>query len=330
MTYDILTIGGIMRDIIFLTKDGLVINNAKDPLRQKLIGFELGAKIYVKKVYFESGGGANNTAVGFSKLGLKTAIICRVGQDKEGSQLIKELKKQKISTRLIQVDKKISTGLSFVLSLKHRKRAHTIFAYRGANDYLNFNISHAELNHIKWFYISSLSSSNWLNILSKIFLYSKKGIKIAWNPSTVQLKAGFKKLTRYLKQTQVLILNDDEAKELVLSEKKAKSLSIKYLLKQISLMGPKIIVITVGENGSFAYDGKNFYFQKPAPAKVVNTTGAGDSFSAAFISSLFYFPNNIKKALKWGAINSSSVIDKIGAQKGLLNKNGINKLSKYV
>jgi len=88
-------------------------------------------------------------------------------------------------------------------------------------------------------------------------------------------------------------------------------------------MGPNIIAITVGKKGVYAYDGQKIYYQKSALAKVINTTGAGDSFSAAFVASLFYQPENIKKALKWGVLNSASVIDKIGAQKGLLTKKQI-------
>ena len=41
MKYDILTIGGIMQDIIFLTDEGKIIENLNDPLCEKLIGFEL-------------------------------------------------------------------------------------------------------------------------------------------------------------------------------------------------------------------------------------------------------------------------------------------------
>ncbi len=323
MKYDILTIGGVMRDIIFLTTEGLVIDNYKDPLRQRLIGFELGAKIYVKKVYFEPGGGASNTATGFSKLGLKTAIMGRVGQDREGDQLIKGLKKNKINTRLMQVDKKVSTGFSFILGLRQVKRAHSIFAYRGTNNSFVFKAKASDLKGIEWFYVSSVSSPNWQNVLNKIFSFTKKGVKIAWNPSNVQLKAGFKKLSKHLKQTNILIVNEDEARELVLSKKKTKNLNIRYLLKEISKMGPKIISITVGKKGVYAYDGKKIYYQRPAPSKVINTTGAGDSFSAAFVASLFYQPENIKRALKWGVYNSASVIDQIGAQKGLLTKSQI-------
>ncbi len=318
-----------MRDIIFLTDEGMIINNPKNPLCQRLISFELGAKVYVNQVYFEAGGGASNTAVGFSKLGLKPAIIGRVGRDREGIELIKGLKKEKINTHWIQIDRETSTGFSAILSLSHRKRAHAIFAYRGSNDNLVLKINREEVKQVKWIYLSSLSSTVWEDFLKDAFSLKTGTIKIAWNPSNVQLKAGWKKLNKYLEKTEVLILNDDEARELVLSKMKTNDLSNQNLLKRLYKMGPKIVVITAGKKGAYAYNGK-MHYQKPAPAKVIQTTGAGDSFSAAFISSLFYNPNDIQRALKWGVTNSASVIDQIGAQKGLLNKKQIIKKSRYV
>ncbi|MCH7759269.1 carbohydrate kinase family protein [Patescibacteria group bacterium] len=150
-------------------------------------------------------------------------------------------------------------------------------------------------------------------------------MSVAWNPANVQIKAGCRKLAKCFKKTDVLIINQDEAKELVLSVKKIKKLAIRVLLKEIYKMGPKIVAITVGPKGAYAYDGKRVYYQKEMPAKVINATGAGDSFSAGFVSSLFYQPENIKQALRWGVANSTSVIKKLGAQKGLLTKSQIKK-----
>jgi ribokinase len=327
MNYDILTIGGVMRDIIFLTKEGQVIDTPENPLQTKLIGFELGAKVYVDKVYFEPGGGACNTAVGFSKLGLKSIMMGRIGEDREGQQLLKKLKQNRIGTKLIQIDKKNSTGFSFILGLKKVKRAHVILAYRGANDALSFKIKKQDLKGLPWLYLSSLSLPAWEDFLNHVFSLTDSQTKIAWNPSNVQLKAGFKKINKYLKKTSVLILNEDEARELVLSRKKVKDLKVKNLLKELSFMGPQIVVITCGKKGAQAYANK-FYYQGPAPAKVINTTGAGDSFSSGFVSSLFYHPEDIKKALKWGVFNSASVISQIGAQKGFLNKKQISQVIK--
>ncbi len=330
MKYDILTIGGIMRDVIFLTEEGTIVENPQNPLCQRLICFELGAKIYVNRVYFEAGGGASNTAVGFSKLGLKTAIMGRVGRDKEGEELIKSLKSNGVETRWIQIDKKISTGFSTILGLSNRKRAHAIFAYRGTNDKLFLKIDRKEARKVEWVYLSSLSSPVWEKFLKDAFSLKTGKVKMAWNPSNVQLKAGWKRLDKYLRKTDVLIVNDDEARELVLSKAKTRDLSDERMLQELYKMGSRIAVITVGKKGAMACCGGKIYHQKAAPAEVIHATGAGDSFSAGFIASLFYKPADIQRALKWGVTNSASVIDQVGAQKGLLNKSQIIKLSKNV
>ena len=324
MKYDIITIGGTLRDIIFYTDEGMVIENRKDSLCEKLIAFELGAKIYIKEVYFVNGGGACNTAVGLSRLGLKTAIIARIGRDKEGDELIKSLKKESIDTKFIQRDSREATGFSFIATLK-KKNVHTILTYRGASDRVKLETDIKKLKSTKWFYVSSLNCPQWRQISDKIFSLSNYGVKIAWNPANVQLKVGAKNLIKYLKKTTVFILNEDEARELVATIKPLHNLTIQFLLQEINKMGPKIVVITIGKRGAYAFDGGKIYYQGPIPAKVINTTGAGDAFSAAFVASLFYKPNDIYRALKWGCTNSASVITKIGAQKGLLNKSQIKK-----
>lgn len=318
--FDIITIGGAMRDIFFSTKEGKVLLNQKDPLCRHMIAFELGAKVYVDIVNFESGGGANNTATGFSLLGLKTALIARVGDDREGDSLIKGAQKHGIDTNFIERDKKVSTGFTFILSVQGIKRAQTIFAYRGTSDILKM----PSLNFkTKWIYVSSLSCPNWPDILDRAFSLKKLGVKFAWNPANVQLKAGAKKLSSWLKKLDVLIFNEDEACELVLSAQKTKDLSIRNLIKIVYKMGPKIVVITVGKKGAYAYDGHKFYFQRPWPSKVVNITGAGDSFSSGFVASLLHKPKDVRQALIWGVRNSASVISCVGAQNGLLTKSQI-------
>jgi sugar/nucleoside kinase (ribokinase family) len=321
-SFDIVTVGGSMRDIFFSTQEGKVVRDEQDPLCHQMIAFELGAKVYVDQVNFESGGGANNTAAGFSSLGLKTALLSRVGNDREGDSLIKDAQAHKVDTSFIEVDKQVSTGFTFILGLKGIKRAQTIFAYRGTSDILKI----PQMNFkTKWIYISSLSCSDWPKLLDRLFAFKKKGVKFAWNPSNVQLKAGAQKLSRWLKQTDALILNEDETKELVFSAgKKIKNLKTRDLTAIAQKLGPEVMVVTVGKKGAYAADEKKIYFQKPCPSKVVNITGAGDSFAAGFVSSLFYQPSNLSQALLWGSKNSASVINSVGAQKGLLSKRQIS------
>jgi sugar/nucleoside kinase (ribokinase family) len=190
---------------------------------------------------------------------------------------------------------------------------------------LDFDYNLSEFKGIPYIYVSSISAPKWPEIMDKVCFLVKGGAKLAWNPSNVQLKAGVKKLSKYLKNVYILSINEDEARELVLSKNKVNGFRLKFLLKEIFKMGPKIIVITMGPKGAVAYDGKNFYHQKAAPSKVVHTTGAGDSFTAAFVASLIYKPSDMQRAMKWGMINSASVINYVGAQKGLLTQKEILK-----
>ena len=64
----------------------------------------------------------------------------------------------------------------------------------------------------------------------------------------------------------------------------------------------------------------------PGPAPPVDRTGAGDSFSSTFTSALA-LGKDIQTALSWGPINSMSVVQHIGAQKGLLTQ---EKLLEYL
>ncbi|MCA9363837.1 carbohydrate kinase family protein, partial [Candidatus Kaiserbacteria bacterium] len=64
----------------------------------------------------------------------------------------------------------------------------------------------------------------------------------------------------------------------------------------------------------------------PDPAPPVDRTGAGDSFSSTFTSAIAQ-GKDVATALSWGPINSMSVVQYIGAQKGLLS---FEKLSQYL
>ena len=119
---NIITIGGAVRDITFLTDEGRVIETPENLTEQALLGFEYGAKIKSREVYFNFGGGACNTAATFSKPGLKTAVCSRVGNDTDGEFMISNLKKKKINADLIQLDKQKRTGFSLVVVNKNSEK----------------------------------------------------------------------------------------------------------------------------------------------------------------------------------------------------------------
>lgn len=329
--FEIITIGGATRDIIFCTEKGKIIKTS-NPLCQKLLGFEYGAKFVIKNAHFSFGGGAQNTAIAFSRLGLKTAAILKIGKDPRGKLILENLKKERVDTRFVQIDPKFPSGLSFIIS-GERAKDHLAFCFRGANDYLQITDHKLPIaRQTKWIYLSSLSGS-WqeaLDTITKNLQSVKSGSKhliskLAWNPGSLQIEAGISKLKKNLALTEVLLVNRDEAAELISSAENSKNLKkklkdIKFLLKFLKDYQPKIVVITQGRKGAWLYDGRKFYFHRASPDQPVETTGAGDAFGSGFVAGLIFYKNNLEKALDLAVRNSGSVVSNYGAQQGLLRK----------
>lgn len=89
-----------------------------------------------------------------------------------------------------------------------------------------------------------------------------------------------------------------------------------YLIKKLSYIAKrynKLLIITLAEKGSIAFEEKNKYQQKAIPVnKIVDTTGAGDAYISAFLSE-YLKSKNIQKSLYEGAAYAAKIIQKYGA-----------------
>ncbi len=323
--FDVVTIGGATRDIMFFTDAGVIVSNPGDILRQKLVGYEYGAKIKPNDIHFVLGGGGCNTAINFARLGLKTATFLRLGLDRDGDTIQAELSNGRVNTQFIERDSSEGTGFSFI-AIHEPSREHTAFLYRGANNQMKMTQAELRRARAKWFYVSSLAGKNWAVTLKNLVKYlgTEKKTKLAWNPGSTQIKKGKRALAPLLKYTDTFIVNKDEAIELVLSESKAKGqTSIWKLAKTLQGWGPRRVVITHGSRGAYVFDGENKYYEKAITRVEKDTTGAGDAFGSTFIAGLILFRGNVKRALRSAIVNSSSVVGQVGAQNGLLSRSSL-------
>jgi ribokinase len=319
MIYDIICLGGLTLDISIITNEGVLIDNRQDLLRQKLLAFESGAKIKAEKFHYLFGGGAANSAVNFALAGFNVACVGRIGRDLAGRNILDNLKRSKVDLPFISKDEKLPTSRSFILIAGDGERI--IFSAKSANQNLIIHkAAKTAISRAAWLYITSLPKS-WKKLTKELF--ALKTVKIAWNPGAEQYKGGLKSIAWFLKRTDVLLLNHDEAIELVMSDPSyhdkgpAFFNNTKKLLPIIYQYGPEIVVITKGKEGADAYDGENFYQQKIVKAKkIVDTTGVGDAFNSSFIAAL-ELKGDLKTALKAAAKNAASKIAHLGAQNGL-------------
>ena len=269
--------------------------------RGKFIAYPVGAKILIKDMRFDIGGGGTNTAVAFSRLGLKTGYICKVGDDDAGREILDLLRKEKISF-LGKQEENSESGRSIILDSKENNR--TILTYKGVNDNVTIN----DLKKIKtrWLYLSSMLGQSFETQKKLVSILKRKGTKIAFNPSFYLIKR--KNLSSLLRLTDVLILNKQEAKMLVKG---------KDLLLGLHKLGPRVVVITDKNKLIYCFDGEKKYYLKPNKIKVVERTGAGDAFASGFVAGQIV-GKSIPISLKLGLRESESVIRHFGAKNNLL------------
>lgn len=314
---DVITVGSALRDTMFYTKHAHVIDNpVHDPTCRRILGVEYGAKIQSDNVFQGFGGGASNTATNFAGLGLRTGIVASVGKDRDGDMMLAHLTSLKVNTSLIHVDKKLQTGFSFLL-INENSGEHSALVHYGAAKQIQVSETTLARAKTKWFYVASLNGSNWKTVLKHI---SQHPASLAWNPGGTQLSAGFRGLKRFFGRTNVLILNRDEATELVMSHPHApkKAPSVKQLLKLIHAWGPGVVLITEGPRGAHAFDGQQYFYQESPSHTPRDTTGAGDCYGSSFVTGLIRYDGDIRRSLQLAQHNAASLVKKVGAQSGLL------------
>jgi len=266
---------------------------------------------------FATGGNSANLAIGSVRLGLSSAFYTVIGDDRIGGIMVDAFADEGVSTEYVTTIKKGRTNFHVVLN---HEAERTIIVYHNPRKY-----KLPKLKPSRWIYYSSMAAGFEAIHPAMIKHIKKHKIKLGFNPGTLQIKAGYKVLKPVLEVTEVLILNAEEAERLL--GMKHNGHDIKRHLVALHEAGPKQVVITDGPNGSFAYDGKNFWKMGIYDVPVVERTGAGDSTSTGILAALMY-GKPMEEALRWGVFNSASVIQDIGPQKGLLTKSQMAKCLK--
>jgi sugar/nucleoside kinase (ribokinase family) len=310
---DVISVGDIVTDVFIklLDSQAKVIN---DEHGQRWLSMIFGTKLPYDTVETIKGvGNASNAAVAFARLGLNSAFVTNVGDDQIGRDMIDSLHANKVDSRFVRINPDKVSNVHYVLRYDVER---TILIKHEAYDY---HWPHLRPNEVpNWIYFSSISE-HALNYHDQIadWLDEYPDVKLAFQPGTFQIEAGVERLKRIYARTNVLIVNREEAVNITGGDYN----NYHDLLKKMHDLGAKIAVITDGPNGAVASDQRDILKMPlyPDPAPPVDRTGAGDAFASTFVAALIK-GNTIAGALQWAPINSMSVLQKVGAQAGLLNE----------
>ncbi len=301
--YDFLVFGSVTSDI-FLSSQQFRLLSGHSLGANTAICTLYGEKVEIRQRLISSGGGGSNVAVGLGRLGLKTALVARLGNDCFGQQVVRELKKEKNLDCRYLVIKPEATDQSVILVGPTGDR--TILVFRGQT---RLEKKHLPRARTKNYYLASLEGN--LELAAEIINRAKKeGRLVFWNPG--QRELAHRQEVRQLAQNTVLFLNQTEAEELFA----AQGAQLEKSLRQARI---PILVITQGAGGATVFWQKKRYYQPAIIVPVRDTTGAGDAFASAFAAALS-LGRPPQEALAWGLVNSAQVVSYWGAKTGLLSR----------
>lgn len=261
-------------------------------------------------------GNAANAAVAAARLGLTTAFVSNVGKDRFGEETLATFKREDVDTKYIVMNDGTPTNHHYVLMYEAER---TILIRHEKYPYLLPEGFEAP----KWVYLSSLSEhTEDFHTEIASWIQNHPETKLAFQPGTFQIRMDKEKLAPLYAVSEFFACNKEEA-EYILGQG---STDIKELLLNMHALGPKIVLITDGPNGAYAYDGTEMLSvpMYPDPSPPVSRTGAGDAMTATVVVALA-LGHSLREALLWGPINSMSVVQKIGAQRGLLSRKELEK-----
>jgi fructokinase len=308
--FDIITFGSATWDISLKISAKRVKDNA-DLILDRGICFNLGSKIDIDDMYFNFGGGGVNTATAFKNQGFKVAYCGSVGNDIPGKEIIEYLKEKKIDYSFV-VKKGKPTNNSVILHVPSEDR--TVLAYRGASELLGRSDINWKNLKAKWFYLAPLSGKLSSMTEEIIDFAHKNNIKVLANLGNSQLKMEKSKLKRILKKVDIFFLNKEEGSFVTGVNYENE----KEIIRGVNELHQGLNVITKGQEGVVVSDGINVYESKLKKFKIIDKTGAGDSFGSGFVSGLIKSKGDVSYAIKAGLTNSKYCLMLKGATNGLL------------
>lgn len=303
----IVSLGSALQDIYLIDHDDLVATSIGDAA---IFGKVLvGSKVDIDRISYEVGGGGVNSAISFARHGHEAVFIGNISRDPAGAAIVRTLDREGVDSSYVNFLERKTTGTSVVL-LDSKSGERTILTCRGASEQFgNFDESCLDAIQPDWLYVTTLRGD--LDTLERFFRRAKElGASVMFNPGVRELEHP-KELLRLMKYVDVLNVNKAEASQLV------PGVVLTELLYHLSGYAP-VVIITDGAMGGIAGNGSETYrFGIYEDVRIKDATGAGDAFGSGFLAAIAA-GKSFRSALIFGSANSTAVVSKLGANKGIL------------
>jgi ribokinase len=292
MTLDILGLGEVVVDWV------AIVDHFPEP----------DEKIDSKTQTLFSGGVTANFVVAAARLGVQTGFIGAIGLDDQGKFLADDFVKEKVNVDYL-IRKKAPTPVNFIFVVEKSGEKVIIqspYMYTTTpkpEDIIENMFKQTKILHTTGIYPE---------VTQKSFEYAKhNGVKISFDLEKQIVTRGIQNLQPLMKYVDLLIPNKMGAMQLTNTKnpKDAAQVFIDW--------GIKTVVITLGAEGALGLT-KNEEIKVPAfKTNVVDTTGAGDTFCAAFDYAFLLKEQNLEDSLKFANAAAALKVQKLGARTGM-------------
>lgn len=268
---------------------------------------EVGENVLGSTYSYAHGGKGANQAIGLVRLGASVKMIGKVGDDSNGESLINNLRKNGVDTSGVATNGS-STGLAAILI--DGQGRNRIIVYESANAEI---VPNEASSHI----------TEDLDVLLVQFETKEEAVTACVNKAiaagvTTVVDCGPAKNFGLEKMQGMTILspneNETEALSGIFPSDEEKALRASEILFERSRA--KYIVLKLGDRGCSLYDGKDIKFFAPYPATVLDTTAAGDSFTAA-LALEYVRTGDIEKACDTGNKAGAIAVSRVGAENSM-------------
>ena len=263
---------------------------------------------YEKVDIVKSVGPSPNVAVSIARLGYQSSLMAWIGGDDTGREAMEHLSKENVATESMVIEDDKATSYWYVLCYK-ADRTMLVKSEKYRYEWRD------PVTKPDWIYLAYLGEDSWpLHEGLLDYLERNPEVKFALQLGTFQFKWGAEKMAELYRRSKIVLMNREEAMDVTGLPYD----SVKDLADGLHALGPEIVVITDGPNGSYASDGGRVLTipNYPDIAPPVERTGAGDAFSSTFVAAIAA-GESIETALLWSPINSMNVVQQVGAQAGL-------------
>jgi sugar/nucleoside kinase (ribokinase family) len=274
-----------------------------------------GELVMTKRIVLHIGGCASNAAIDLAKLGVRTGVVGRVGDDVFGGFVRETLEEHGVDTSGLIETSATDTSQTLVVNVKGQDRRF-VHCFGANGQFTGDDLPRDRVRHARVLYVGGylLMPNLTQDELVPVFEAARgAGVKTVLDVAVPEAGDYLSRLDRLLPLTDLFLPNEDEARMITGVEDPLRQ------AERFHAMGAGTAVVTRGARGSVLVSGDTRLRAGVYPVEFVDGTGGGDAFDAGFIYGLLR-GFDLPKCLQWASALGASCVRAIGTTTGVFRR----------